>query len=162
MTGSRSRMPLLALGAAAGALAAALAMLSRPDPMIGAGFDAALAKARQADSGRVVARAVDAQAFDPRHLRPSSLAAGRVLPVLGPVKVGEHMRLATHAGEQVLEVVAVHPLPRTVLGADDGTGGGLVLVTLRAQDDSGATVRLLLEVPAEPALPAPAVTRRAL
>ena len=162
MTGSRSHLPLVALAAAAGVLAVALAMLSRPEAMIGAGFDAALAKARHAEGERAVARASEAQAFDRRHLRPSSLLTGPALPVLGPVKVGEHMRIATDSGEQVLEVVAVHELPRSVLGSNDGSGGGLVLVTLRAEDDSGATVRLLLETPAEPALPAPAVTRRAL
>lgn len=152
MTGSRARMPLLALLAATGALAAALAMLSRPEAMIGAGFDVALAKARHGEAGQAAVVQPQAKAFDPRYLRPSSLGDVSSLPFIGPVKVGEHIKITGTAGEQDFEIVEVHPLPRTVLGAA-GPGGQLLLVTLKADDDSGATVRLLVEQPVGPVLP---------
>lgn len=170
MIASRLRMPMITLAAAAGAVAAACVVLSRPEALIGASFEAALAKAHRAEPLRAALaspRLASEPGLDLRHIRPSNLEAGQLLSVLGPLKVGERVRIATDAGEQMLEVTSVHPLSRALsrgaLGTeDDDTGRGLVLVTLRADDDSGATVRLLVEEPIAPALPAPAVSRRAL
>lgn len=167
MTGSRSRMPLLAVSAAIGAVTAAAVMLGRPDGLIGAEFELALASVRTpasvaAEVASADRPAFDAQAFDPRHLRPSSLKSPLKLPVLGPLKAGQRMTIAGEGGEQVLEVVEVRAVPKAMTGNDnDATAGKLVVVTLRADDEAGTTVRLLVEEPAAPIVQT-GVQRRAL
>lgn len=164
MTQSRSRLPMLALAAAAGGLAVATALLSRPEGMIGAGFDAALARAPAAD--RVAAampQPVDVGAFNPRHLRPSSARPGSILPVFGPLKVGERVRVASAGGEHELEVIDVQDVAQGVLAGEGlEAGGRMLLLTLRAEDEGNAIVRLLIEEPAAPAGPTADPGRRAL
>lgn len=164
MTQSRSRLPLLALATAAGGLAVATALLSRPEGLIGAGFDAALAGAPA--TSRAVAtgpQPVDIGAFNPRYLRPSSARPGSILPVFGPLKVGERVRVASTGGEHELEVVDVQDVSQGALAGEwREAGGRMLLVTLRAEDDGSAIVRLLIEEPAAPAGPAADPGRRAL
>lgn len=165
MTGSRFRLPFVAMSAAVGAVIAAAVVLARPEALIGAEFRQALA------SSRTTAVAVepgadrpyfDAQAFDTRHLRQSSLKSPAKLPVLGPLKVGQRLTIAGDGGEQVLEVVDVRTVPPTIAGtARDLAAGNLVVVTLRAEDEAGTTVRMLVEEPAA-AMVQPGVHRRAL
>lgn len=167
MTGSRSRLPLVAMSAAVVAVTAAAVALARPEALIGAEFEQALAGSRTVEAvSAVVPSAVrasfDAQAFDPRHFRQSSLKSPAKLPVLGPLKAGQRLTIAGEGGEQVLEVVDVRSVPPSVAGTDlDMTAGNLVVVTLRADDVAGTTVRLLVEEPAVPVVPS-GVHRRAL
>lgn len=161
MIGQRSRLPLTALGAAFGALALAVAVLARPESLIGAAFEGALASAKPASTIAETSARPQSPAFDPRHIRPSSLPAGPSLAGLGPLRVGEHVRIATIAGEQVLEVVEMHPLVRSALpGQDYGSAAELLLVTLRADDDNGTTMRLIVERAVEPVVPGAASALR--
>jgi hypothetical protein len=163
MTISRSRLPLFALGAAASTLAMAFGVLSRPEAIIGAGFRDALANVKQAASEPVAVlanRSGSGDALDPRYLRQSSLPAGGIQTVLGPLKVGERIRLGSAGGAQDLEVIGLHPVRRTA-GTEGHSGAGMVLVVLRADDETGSVVRLLVEETGEPSTTA-ATARRAL
>lgn len=160
---TRSRIPLIALAAAAATVVVAVSILARPEALISAGFERALAKARPAETGRGTpgaASLAQVPALDPRHLRPSSLTSGPDLPVLGPLKVGEKVKVAAAAGSSgVLEVIGVHELPRDTSSLPGDTA--LVLVLLRADDEAQSIVRWLVEKPSEAVVPAD-TGRRAL
>ena len=163
MSSMAKHIPLLALAATAGSIAAVYVTLSRPEALIHRSIHSALSQVAPATRKQAAA---PAQLTEQQLLRPSSTgtAAEGPLALARSLTVGDRITITGKDGERrTLEVADVRPLVEAGRAAADGTGANFVLVTCNVLGAGpGAVVRFVIEdTPSAPAA-LPATLHRAL
>lgn len=145
MSPTAIRIPLLALAATAGSIAAVSVTLSRPEALIDRSLHSALRGVAPAGEARTAARV---QSSEVELLRRSSTDAGDDPPGFGQsLAVGDRITITGKGGERrTLEVADVRPLVEPNRPAASGSGPDLLLVTCTVLGGGpGAVVRFVIE-----------------
>jgi hypothetical protein len=162
MSSLKARIPLLALAATAGSIAAVSFALSRPEALIDRSLNAALSRM---GGGSAVTASRPSDGAETGLLRLSSTRAADGPAGFGQaLAVGDRITIAAKDGaRRMLEVAEVRPLAETGAAQAGGADGTLLLVTCNVLGGApGEVVRFVIEDAGDRAPALPATQHRAL
>jgi hypothetical protein len=162
MSSFNARIPLLALAATAGSIAAVSVTLSRPEALIDRSLNAALSRM---GGGSAVTASRLSDGAETGLLKLSSTGSVDGPAGLGQaLAVGDRITIAAKDGaRRTLEVADVRPLAETGGAQAEGADGNLLLVTCNVLGGApGEVVRFVIEDGRHHAPALPATQHRAL
>ena len=164
MSSLKARIPLLALAATAGSIAAVSLALSRPEALIDRSLNAALSRVAPAGTGaRTAAMRSDEVEAGLLKLSSTGATAGVPADIGQTLAVGDRITIAAKDGaRRTLEVAEVRPLADTAHTGADGARGLLLVTCNVLGGEPGQVVRFVIEDAGDHAPALPATQHRAL